>query len=1034
MQNVSALISFGALIFYSVLMLIVLRRDIRSRIYRFFGLYLSSMIIWSFGSLMIFAGLVGGPLFWNRFMVVGSIGMPIAFFAFVEAFLRRKNNFWPRVGLASYIFVQAANLFGYVVKDAYVLDGLVYNEYGPAIHVTSVSWAFFIGYSAVDLIREYISTKDTLYRNRLRYLLLVVIVIFTGSLTNITHLSNYPVDIAFNAISALLIAYAIFRHQLLDINVVVRKGLLYSVPTIIIGAGYFLVIYAAMQIFHAVTGFQLAALSLIVALLTALVAEPLRNRVQYWVDKHFFRERYDAGLMLRRLSSTAASLLDLDRLAGLILDEIAANMHISKAAFLLKAEKGDDLRVAVKRGLEVPESFAMPPDHPLVFWLATHDRALTMHDMDVVPQFKSLWEEEREQLEALGAELFVPLRAKDDLVGILVMGPKLSEQPYTEDDILVLTTLASQTAMAIDNARLYRAAQQELLERRRAEDELRRSHKAQAEINRILRLSLGDMPLDQLLSGALSAILSVLQPAFEPMGSIYLADEESGTLTVRASSGYDRWKPLSCARISLGECICGKAALAQEIRFVDPLSGHYECRAAREEPHGHCCVPILFAGKTLGIINLYPTAGHRPDVQEEEFLSAVANALAGIIMRRQVEEERESIQAQLLQAQKMEAVGRLAGGVAHDFNNLLTAIISYSEFLIAALDPEDPRRADAEQIKQVAARAAALTRQLLAFSRRQALQPTETNLNDIVLGIQKMLRRLIGEDIELVTVLGPGVKPIKADPGQIEQVIMNLAVNARDAMSNGGTLSIKTENVLVDADQCRFMPEARPGYFVRLSIEDTGIGMDEEVMQHLFEPFFTTKEVGKGTGLGLAVVYGIVKQHNGWINVYSEPGHGSTFRVYLPACVEEGEILPETLYEFVQEELRGDGARVLLVEDERDVRAAVRRTLDENGYIVFEAADASEAVTIYNKEKGRFDLLFSDVVLPGQNGIQLAEELAARNKRLRVLLSSGYTGERARWSIIQERGFHFLQKPFGSPDLLRAIKETLQARFTPLSE
>jgi PAS domain S-box-containing protein len=384
--------------------------------------------------------------------------------------------------------------------------------------------------------------------------------------------------------------------------------------------------------------------------------------------------------------------------------------------------------------------------------------------------------------------------------------------------------------------------------------------------------------------------------------------------------------------------------------------------------------------------------------------------------------ERKRTEEQLLQSQKMEAVGRLAGGVAHDFNNLLTAIIGYSELLLGRLGDDDPIRQDVEEIKKAGDRAALLTRQLLAFSRKQVLQPKVMDLNSVVIEIDKMLRRVIGEDITLVTILAPELRRIRADRGQIEQVIMNLAVNSHDAMPEGGKLTIKTETVTLDEDYCKIVPEARPGKFVCLSVEDTGVGIDEETVEHIFEPFFSTKK--SGTGLGLSVVYGIVKQHEGWINVYSDLGQGTTFKIYLPAI----SISPEEEHKekISLPELRGSGQRILLVEDEAGVREFTSRVLRENGYIVFEAVTAEEALDIFEKEKGEFHLIFSDVVLPDKTGLQLVDQLLAGKPNLTVMMSSGYTDEKSLWPAIEERGFRFLQKPYTLLDLLRAVKETIE--------
>jgi len=392
--------------------------------------------------------------------------------------------------------------------------------------------------------------------------------------------------------------------------------------------------------------------------------------------------------------------------------------------------------------------------------------------------------------------------------------------------------------------------------------------------------------------------------------------------------------------------------------------------------------------------------------------------------RRRAEEEKEKMQAQFLQAQKMEALGRLVGGVAHDFNNVLTTINGYSEMLMRCMGQGDPMGKNLEQIYRAAQRAASLTYQLLAFSRRQVVQPKVLNLGAVVADMKKMLRRLIGEDIELVMVLTPGLAQIKADPGQMEQVIMNLIINARDAMPRGGKLTIKTGNVILSENDCKHLPKAWPGTFVCLSVEDTGTGIDKDIIDRIFEPFFTTKGPVEGTGLGLSTVYGIVSQHGGWIDVCNKPKQGAIFKVYLPAVTAEREDEAEESISLC--DLQGSGERILLVEDEREVREVISKLLSENGYIVSEAGSAEEAMDIFAKEMGDFHLVFSDVVLSGKDGLQLVEQLMLGKPELRVLLTSGYSDERSRWLDVQERGLRFVQKPLTLADLLRATRQALE--------
>jgi PAS domain S-box-containing protein len=412
-----------------------------------------------------------------------------------------------------------------------------------------------------------------------------------------------------------------------------------------------------------------------------------------------------------------------------------------------------------------------------------------------------------------------------------------------------------------------------------------------------------------------------------------------------------------------------------------------------------------------------------PMLNEERRLVGAVYLLVDITERKRAEEEREKIQAQLLQSQKMEAVGTLAGGVAHDFNNQLTAIQGYTDLALMELDESDPLCRDLMQIRHAATRAADLTRQLLLFSRKQPMEVSTLDLNRTIRDMLKMLRRLIGEDIAIETRLEPDPWSVRADEGKIEQILMNLVVNARDAMPGGGTITIRTENVHVEEEYAGAVPDARPGRFVRLSVQDTGVGMDKAIIPHIFEPFFTTKEAGTGTGLGLSVVYGIVKQHNGWVHVYSEPGEGTTFRIYLSAFSAKPEEEAEDRLSL--EAYRGFGERILLAEDEEGVRTFAVQALRRNGYTVFEARDAGEALEIFDREGGDFHLLFSDVVLPDGSGLQLTEQLFARKPDVPVIMSSGYMDNKSQWSIIKEKGFRFLQKPYFLPDLLKAVKDAL---------
>jgi PAS domain S-box-containing protein len=386
--------------------------------------------------------------------------------------------------------------------------------------------------------------------------------------------------------------------------------------------------------------------------------------------------------------------------------------------------------------------------------------------------------------------------------------------------------------------------------------------------------------------------------------------------------------------------------------------------------------------------------------------------------------ERVQLEQQLRQAQKMEAVGRLAGGIAHDFNNILTAITGYADLLLEDLAAGDPRRQDAAEIRKAADRAAGLTRQLLAFSRQQVLQPRALDLNVLVAELEKMLARLLGEDVSLVARLDPALGRVRADPGQLEQVIMNLAVNARDAMPGGGQLTIETANVDLDEAFAREHYPARPGPHVLLAVTDTGIGMSAEVQAHLFEPFFTTKEKGKGTGLGLATVYGIVKQSGGFIWVYSEVGRGSTFKIYLPRVDEPAEPLAQAA---TAAAVPGGRETILLAEDEPPVRAVARQVLERQGYTVLEAPSAEAALDLAERYSGTIHLLLTDVVMPGMSGRDLAVRLAALRPGTRVVYMSGYADNAIIRHGMLEPDVAYVQKPFTPDAIARKVREVLDA-------
>jgi PAS domain S-box-containing protein len=484
-----------ALMSYALLVFTVLRRAVASRLQRAFALYLAVMGVWSFGSALMRLD-PAHILSWNRVSTGAGIVIPLAFYLFILTFLEEKPGIWLWLGIVAQIALQGANMAGHMVTDVQLLEGgLISFSTGLGGYVSAIYGFFYYFLSLRSLARAYSQTSEAVLRNRIRYLVISVFLVVLGGATNVVaDLGAFPLDHAANLLNALLLTYAVLRYRLVDIALVFRKGLLYSIPTAIIGVSYFLIISLAANLFHAFAGPQIFLLSLVVAVIAAVIAQPLRDRAQLWIDRAFFREKYDASLMLQRLSRTVASVLDLRRLTNLILDEVTSTMHIERAAFFLKEEKSRDFRMMAQRGLDPSVEARLRSDHPIVNWLSNHERALTENELDMLPQFKALWGREREDLDRMGTELFIPLKAKGELVGVLTIGPKLSGESYAEDDQLTLTTLANQTATALENARLH--------------EETRRRNRELTLLNRIIAASATGHDLELILQTICHAVSS----------------------------------------------------------------------------------------------------------------------------------------------------------------------------------------------------------------------------------------------------------------------------------------------------------------------------------------------------------------------------------------------------------------------------------------------------------------------------------------------------------------------------------------------
>ncbi len=676
----------------------------------------------------------------------------------------------------------------------------------------------------------------------------------------------------------------------------------------------------------------------------------------------------------------------------------------------------------------------------------------------------------------------------------------------------------------------------EMVRSKNAEERHRRNDETQNVMRQILQASLLPLSLEEQLERTLDLIFSCSWIVPTQKGCVFVVGEVPGVLVMRAQRGLPEEVLTACKSLSFGECVCGEAASSRVVHFCEYTDKAHELSYTGMAPHSHYCVPLVSADEVIGVLNIYLEPDHKRDREEEEFLTAVANALAGLIKRKQAEENllhlataveqageiilltdaegtiqyvnpafeavtgyrREEVvgknprilksgrhdadfyarmwetitrgdvwsgrftnrkkdgtiyheettispikdesgkivkfvavkhdvthevalENQLRHAQKMEAIGQLAGGVAHDFNNILTAIIGYASFLQMKMKKDDPLEGYVTNILASSERAADLTQGLLAFSRKQIINPKPVDVNSIVRRIGNLLVRLIGEDVELRTEFSEEDLVVMADSGQVEQVLVNLATNARDAMPGGGVLEIKTEQVALDNEFIKVHGYGTAGRYACITATDTGVGMDRETMEKVFEPFFTRKEVGGGTGLGMAIVYGIIKQHGGYINVESEPGMGSAFKVYLP-LTEMGVTVSEKQVNSMP--LVGRET-ILVAEDDGEVRKLIKGVLEKFGYRVVEAVDGADAVRKFNENSGNIDLLVLDVVMPKKNGKEALAELRAARPKVKALFMSGYAADIIYKKGLVDDGFRLLTKPVSPSELLKNVREAL---------
>jgi signal transduction histidine kinase len=607
----------------------------------------------------------------------------------------------------------------------------------------------------------------------------------------------------------------------------------------------------------------------------------------------------------------------------------------------------------------------------------------------------------------------VPLVVRDEVIGVIELLNK-RQRVFGEDDVRVLESVATQAATAIENARLHQEVQHRL-------EEL-------TFLNRVGRAMTSSLDLEQVLTTVMEETALVLRTE---ASSILLLDEESSELVFEAAVG-PRSEEVKGLRLPLEQGIVGWVAREGQRLLVPDVGEDPRFYSGIDEATGFVtrsvlAVPLKVKGRLIGVIEAVNKTESYFGQADVALLSSMAQsaviAIENARLYKDLQDRMDELkrtQAQLLQAQKMEAIGQLAGGITHDFNNLLTPIGGFAELLLGKAPEGSKQHEYLRQIKIATERAAALTGQLRLFTRQEKGERRSVQLNSVVEETRDLLKRSIPKDIPIELRLEPELWVVEADPSQMSQVLMNLCVNARDAMPDGGTLTLETRNVTLDEERAQAILEARPGRYVCFSVSDTGCGMRPEVQARLFEPFFTTKEVSQGTGLGLSVVYGVVKRHNGFINVYSEEGRGSTFHVYLPAigwAVAEREV--ERL------KLPVGTETILLVDDEEMVRELGQHVLELCGYTVLMAEDGLQALEVYQAYQGEVGLVVLDVIMPQMGGRECLQRLLEIDLQVKVLISTGYTADNSAQELVAEGALGVVEKPFRIRDFAVAVRAAL---------
>lgn len=839
------------------------------------------MLLWSLGSFKTHSG-QGNTLSWFRLMASASIVSPLTIFHFVQSVLDHKPRWADWVYSLGFFGALIALFTPLIAPSAFIENERLTYEMGPFVPlIATPGYALFI-YSLIGLVRYYRDINDPIERNRIRYIIFGMGLVISTTVVNFTPLGRYPIDIAANGVNALLIAYAIVRHELLDISIFIRKTLSYATLILALALSYLIpILLFELAAIRLSTGLTVPGILLALgfALVIAGIIHSFYGRIRDRIDRFYFRERYDAYQMVQELSDQITGTLNLERIVSVLLDRLSETLHLKSVGLLLRHPALGYYSLTASKGLgpDVPE-VRLRPDHPVCRWLEREERVLTARQLNIQPQFSGLWQEEIDLLFSLSPELFVALRAKGDLIGILFVGSKQSNEAHSLEDVAFFSTLASQVAIALENARLFQETNTRLSEQI-----------ALFEVGESLAHAFS---LDDILQLVVNHACLTDTPVSRAV--IHLVDHEMRRLIPRAVSQTDGASDYAVG-FGLDQGIAGRALRERRMIYLPDVREAPDFVETGELFISLVVVPLIVEDVSEGTLSVTSPQANAFNTDALRQLASLGNQAAVAVRKAQMTErlrtslselelrsgeletslaELQTAQKQLIQAGKLASLGTLSAGIAHEINNPLAGIKLFAQNLLRyqtseLLTPEKLRES-LNRINTLVDKAADIIEHLRAFSRQASGQLEPMGINQPVEDALSMLsEQLRLQNIDVNLDLDTDLPSVLGDPNQIEQVMVNLITNARDALEEAERKEISLRTFHSDG-------------FVVIEVADTGCGIPSDHLDRIFDPFFTTKTIGRGTGLGLSISHGIVEYHGGDIEVETSPDQGTTFRVKLP--------------------------------------------------------------------------------------------------------------------------------------------------------